>query len=241
MIRLLKFEFLKKWKMSLGVLIGYFIIYFAALMKFKSSGTYELETMGFGLVFFIVLSSGLFFAAGISAINSLRVEVKNSSRDLYFSLPLTAYTKVGSKLIVATVECLLASVIGVVATMKAFQSLTGVNVLQTFINEIKQLTLMENIFSVYLIVIGGLMLLLIIYLSFAIMRSFFSQVKFGGFVTVIIYVGLMYLCVKYAFPHMSIQPGPIENSIPSVLMMTGFTGLLFFLVGFLFEHKASFD
>jgi len=241
MIRLLKFEFQKKWKMSLGVLLGYFLIYFVFLFKFKAEGTFNIERMPFQLVFFILLASGLFFAAGISAINSLRVEAKNSSRDLYFALPLTAYTKIGSKLIVSTVEATLAAVIGTISCIKALEYLTGFGVMKFLFQGLQDAPLDEVILALYVQILAGVLMLLIIYLSFAIFRSFFSQVRLGGLITIIIYIILMYLNVRYVFPFISIDTMTTQSIGLAVAGMTAYTVIIFGLVGYLFEKRASFD
>lgn len=237
MIKLLKFEIIKKWKLSLGVLIGYFLIYFGAIIKFKSEGLVSFEQMPLQLVFFIILASTLGMAAFISGINSLRVEVKQSSRDLYFSIPLTAYAKVGSKLIIALVEMGLATVIGIFSCIKAMEQLTGFAVMKEFLKLIGEHSTSEFILMIVSQIVAVALSLLIIYLSFAIFRSFFSQVRFGGFITVIIYVVLMYLHTRYVFPLINSDSGDLVQ----VLLMTGYTAFIFGLVGFLFEKKVSFD
>lgn len=237
MIKLLKFELFKKWKMSLGVLVGYFLIYGVALMKFKSEGLMSIEQMPLQLVFFIILASALGFAAFVGAINILRVEVKQSSRDLYFSIPLTAYTKIGSKLIFSLIEMSVASVIGFYTCVKALESLTGFAVLKELLKTWSDVPLQEMILFFFSQLVASALILLIIYLSFAIFRSFFSQVRFGGFITVIIYVALMYVHIRYIFPVIDIDNGSLVNAG----ILTAYTAFIFGLVGFLFEKKVSFD
>jgi hypothetical protein len=241
MIRLLKFEIQKKWKMSLGALLGYFLIYFGFLFKFRNDGLVSFEQMPFRLVFFILLASGLFFLAGIAAINSLRVEAKQSSRDLYFSLPLSAYTKIGSKVIVATVEATAAAVIGTLTCLRALEYLTGFAVMKQVFEGIKEVAFVDLVASFYFQLVLGILMLLIIYLSFAIFRSFFSQVRFGGMITMVIYVLLMYLNIRYVFPLMSFTEFSLSSEWFKLLLLTSYTGIVFTTVGYLFEKRANFD
>lgn len=237
MIKLLKFEILKKWKMSLGVLVGYFLVYIGALMKFKAEGLVNIEQMPFKLVFFIILASALSFTAFVAAINILRVEVKQSSRDLYFSIPKTAYAKIGSKLIIAMFEMFAASAIGFYTCVKAMETLTGFAVLKEIMKVWAEVPTQDMVLLVFSQIVASALILLIIYLSFAIFRSFFSQVRFGGFITVIIYVVLMYVHIRYIFPVLEVDNGNLVN----VGILTAYTAFIFGLVGFLFEKRVSFD
>lgn len=113
--------------MSLGVLAAYFLLYFGFYLKFKSDGIFNLEEFGLQLLFFVLLGSALFFGAMVGAVNNLRLEAKNSTRDLYFSVPISAYSKIGSKVIVSLLEVFGAALIASISATKAIESLTRTN------------------------------------------------------------------------------------------------------------------
>lgn len=242
MLRLLKYEIQRKWKMSLGVLIGYFVIYFGLIIKF-SSNSYSLEQMPLQLVLFIILAAGLFVASGIGAINNLRIEAKQNTRDLYFGIPMTAYTKIGSKVIISLAEVGGAIIIGGYTCVKAFENLTGVALWSMFLEELSNVPLDELILAVLLQISLGVMSILVVYLSFAIYRAFFSQVKFGGLITIVIYVLLNYVIGRYINPALGMSLERFsEQTMWSVLLKNLlFTGAVFGITGYLFEKKVSFD
>lgn len=236
MIRLLKFEIKKKWKFSLAVLIGYLLINLATWFKFKDT-----SDVIFATALFFLLAGCFVAAAFVGSINNLRIEAKKPSRDLYFSLPLSAYTKIGSKVIVSFVEVTIASIVGTVVAGHFIGLISGQGILSEIARVFNTASLEELLLAFSVQILMGLSTLLIIYLSFAIYRSFFSQVKFGGLVTVVIYLVLMYLIGQYVFPHFVVDVTSMAKAWINVGKAAVFSAFLFMATGFLFEHKASFD
>ncbi|MCH4890546.1 hypothetical protein EZV73_23395 [Acidaminobacter sp. JC074] len=237
MIKLLKYEVIKKWKVSLSVLFAFFLTYFLALTKFKADGMMSFEEMPLRVLFFILLSGALCLLPFIGAINSMRLEVKNKTRDLYFALPLTAYKKIGSKVIIAALEMTVAYGVAVMTCFQAIESLTGFQLMNYFNDGSNSFS--QVLVSLYMQLVAYLLIVLIIYLSFAILRTFFSQIRFGGMITAVIYVVLMYLHIRYVFPFIS-----LDNTSQDWLqagLLTIYTGLIFALVGYLFEKRVSFE
>lgn len=244
MIKLLRYEFQRKWKMMIGVLLMYFVLYGGFLLKFKSDGLADFEEFGFSLVFFILLGGALVFAAALGAINNLRIEAKNPTRDLYFSIPINSYIKIGSKVIMSALEVAGAGIIAFVSATKAMEYLTGVDALKFVLDAFVANGFEVNLFLMLFQIIGGLISLLVIYLSFAIFRSFFSQVKFGGFITVVIYI-LLNILLGYFTRNVSINMTSTFDFEGNMWLFLGvytlLAGGLFTLTGYLFEHRVNFD
>lgn len=241
MLRLLKFEIQKKWKMSVGALAAYFIVYIGFYLKFKSDGYVELDEFGLQLVFFVVLAVALMIFSMIGAVNNLRLEAKNSTRDLYFSIPLTAYSKIGSKVIISLVEVFGAATIGIISAGKAIGALTKTDWLTELIKESIDLSTLDWIYLFADQIIGGAITLLIVYLSFALFRTFFSQVKLGWLITIIIYIGLN---IAYRVALGNILGGVDLTDSSKFIILGGFVIFaagLFALIGYLFENRVSFD
>jgi len=244
MIKLFKYEFQRKWKVSIGLLLAYFLVYFGFLIKFKSEGSYSIETFGFQLIFFILLGSALSFGSIVGAVNNLRLEAKQSTRDLYFSIPMSAYAKIGSKVIVSVVEVFTAGFIAIYTAVKAIEHLTGVTLWKTAIKEILSQPMDQLIFAVVANIVYAVLMILIVYLSFAIFRSFFSQVKFGGIITIVIYIILNYLLVKGGTVFFGNVEETALEGFALWMMLAGFTAFttcIYLLIGFLFEKRVSFD
>ncbi len=132
---------------------------------------------------------------------------------------------------------------------KTLEDLTEVELLKPFLKELfgqkpdKVLLLLLSVVS-YMVIA-----LLIIYLSFAIFRSFFSQVRFGGGITILIYLVLNYLIQKFIFPYIGLRfegrrlvgETYFETLIRPLLTNFAFIVCLFLLIGYLFEKKVNFD
>ena len=244
MIKLFKYEFQRKWKVSIGLLLAYFLVYFGFLIKFKAEGSYSIETFGFQLIFFILLGSALSFGSIVGAVNNLRLEAKQSTRDLYFSIPMSAYAKIGSKVIVSVVEVFTAGFIAIYTAVKAIEHLTGVTLWKTAIKEILSQPMDQLIFAVVANIVYAVLMILIVYLSFAIFRSFFSQIKFGGIITIVIYIILNYLLVKGGTVFFGNVEETALEGFALWMMLAGFTAFttcIYLLIGFLFEKRVSFD
>lgn len=203
-----------------------------------------ISEFGFRIIFFIILGSGLLFASIIGAVNNLRLEAKQSSRDLYFSIPMTAYAKIGSKVIVSLVEVFAASVIAFVSVIKAFEFLTKLSIWQSVMDAIFNVPFDMMVYFVIGNVLQAAMMILVVYLSFAIFRAFFSQVKFGGFITIVIYVILNYLLIKFVGELLTNIEETSFTDLTRWLWLAAYAAFvtgLFALVGFLFEKRVSFD
>lgn len=249
MLRLLKYELKRKGKVMLAAVFGYLLINIAFLMKFKGDGNYSIEDMPFQVVFFIILASGLWVISIIGSVNNLRLETKRSTRDLYFSLPLSSYTKIGSKVILSLFEMLSAGTIAAVTCMKSIEYLTGFNVLKAFIIELQTAEASILVFVAISLVFSIAAELLTVYLSFAIFRSFFSQIRFGGAITIGIYIGLNYVISKFVFLGVTFgyDEGMLsrggyfsENVVPALITVT-VASVLFVITSLLFEKRVSFD
>jgi hypothetical protein len=244
MLKLLSFEIQKKWKMTLGVLLAYFVIYFGFYLKFKSDGILNLEEFGLQLLFFVLLGSALFFASVVGAVNNLRLEVKNSTRDLYFSIPMSSYSKIGSKVTVSLVEVFAAGIIASISATKAIESLTKTNLLSKFFEEVFNQPTDVLIYFASTQLVQSILTLLIVYLSFAIFRSFFSQIKFGAIITIVIYVGLNYGLGKIVGLFFSGLTEIGSTDLSAWLALGSFalfTVFIFLVVGYLFQNRVSFD
>ncbi len=249
MLKLLKFEMQRTWKTMLYTILGFLAINFALVLKFKSDGGYNIDEMPFQVVIFIIIASAFAFAAVIAAINNLRIEVKKPSRDLYFSLPLSAYSKIGAKVIFSMTQLISSAVIATFVCLKSIEAITSMNLLKLFFDGLKELNPDEMFYAVSGSILFYLSALLVIYLSFAIFRSFFSQVKFGGFITVLIYIALNYIIFRLSaiginsLENLAITDSSYyfyENILPmSILVVSNI--VLFVLTAFLFENKVSFD
>lgn len=249
MYKLLKFEIKRKWKLIIYSVMGYLLVNFAFLYKFKTDTDFTVSELPFRIVFFIILGSS--FAAGsfIGAVNNLRLEIKNPTRDLYFSLPVSSYAVIGSKILLSTVELIFAVIISTLVTLKSVETLTGIELLNTLMIQIKNAELSFLIPALIQSLTTVVTMILTIYLSFAIYRGYFSQGKFGGAITVIIYVCINYVLANYVFVSIrySMANGKLEmghyfsNNLVPVMINLTVAVLMYLITSILFAKRVSFD
>ncbi len=255
MLRLIGFEIQRKWKMTMMALGAYFILMYIASLYVKK----EIVEMGFQvlggqspdlpevtmLIFF--MGFGLIVVSVIDAVNNMRLELKRTSRDLYFSIPISSFQMLGAKLFVSVVEVLVALSLGLLSIFYALEKIIGYK----FIGE-----MFDGIFEYFVnfsylateIALSVSLLILLVYVTFAIYRSFFSQFRFGGIITLVIYVIIMYLYFKYIGQYIELNFSNESTSTnlwvlgiwPLIASITS-NVVLFGLTGYMLERRVNFD
>lgn len=249
MLKLTLFELQRRWKLFAAVLFFYELANLALVFKLKSLMPLGMSMDSELIGFVVLLATAPVVLAFIDALNSLRLEAKQSTRDLYFALPNTAFSKIGSKLFISFATMVMASIISVVTVLATMQILTGEFVISDALKGI-----VENFSDVSFVLsymgVSYTLLIGMIYLSFALFRSFFSQIKFGGMITFALFVGVSYVFEKIGQPFARLNFE--EHFISDGLNLWASGGLSFgiqclslvavyVLASLLFEHKASFD
>ncbi|MCK8060145.1 MULTISPECIES: hypothetical protein [unclassified Fusibacter] len=245
MLKLLVFELQKKWKVLLGAFGLYELANLILAVYLTSSG--RIKTSDEYIAFIFLLATCFWFAAIVDCINNLRLEAKRSTRDLYFSLPYSGFTKIGSKLILSTVVMTLASGIAAVTTLFTTEKLLNEPVFTEAL-KFMQMNLGNTSYILIASIFQIIFFIAMVYLSFAIYRAFFSQLKFGGFITFMIYLAINYLYFKLVgglevtgndttFMTMSLWKTEwLELAVVGLSIMASYG-----ITGYLFEKKANFD
>ncbi len=249
MLKLTLFEIQRRWKMYLAVFFFYELANVLLALKLRPmmpiSGGSDSEL----IAFVFLLGMAPLILVFVDAINSLRNEVKVSTRDLYFTLPNNAFEKVGSKLLISLVGFIGALSIFLVTTLMTFQFLTGEFIISDILHALQKNISDASYVFIYISVSYAL-LIGMIYLAIALYRSFFSQMKFGGVITFVLFLGVSYSVQKLGanITQFNIDSEMIRDSLElwrtsgadlavqilSLLAVYGATSLLL-------EFKASFD
>jgi len=249
MLKLTLFEIKRRWKLFAAVLFFYELANLALIFKLKSLMPLGMNMDNELIVFVVILAMAPIVLAFVDAMNSLRLEAKQSTRDLYFALPNNGFSKIGSKLLIASVTMTLAASLSIVTILATFQVLSGEFVIAEAINGLKE-NFRDVSFVLSYITISYALLIGMIYLSFGLFRSFFSQIKFGGVITFALFLGVSYVFEKIGQPFARF--GFEESFIPGTISLWTHGGLSFaiqclslvvvyVLTSLLFEYKASFD
>jgi hypothetical protein len=249
MLKLTLFEIKRRWKLFAAVFFFYELANLALIFKLKSLMPLSMNMDNELIAFVVILATVPMVLAFVDAVNGLRLEAKQSTRDLYFALPYTSFSKIGSKLFVALVSMLLAGLTSVITVLGTFQYLTGEFAISDALR-----ALSENVADVSFVIsymtVSYTLFIGMIYLSFALFRSFFSQMKFGGAITFALFLGVSYVFEKLGQPFARFNVE--QNFIPGTISLWTHGGLSFALqclslvvvyglTCLLFEYKASFD
>lgn len=249
MLKLTLFEIKRRWKLFAAVLCFYELANLALLFKLKSLMPLGMNMDNELIAFVVILAAAPIVLAFVDAVNGLRLEAKQSTRDLYFALPNTGFSKIGSKLFVSFVSMTLAGLTSIITVLGTMQYLTGEFAISETIKAISE-NFADVSFVVSYMAVSYTLFIGMIYLSFALFRSFFSQMKFGGVITFALFLGVSYVFEKLGQPFARFN---IEQSfIPGTISLWSHGGMSFALqcislvivyglTSLLFEYKASFD
>lgn len=251
MLKLIKFEIQRKWKYYLAALGLYELANILLILKIQSMNLVDMNMESASLGFFFLLGMVLPVLAFVDSVNTLRIEAKQPTRDLYFTLPYSGYEKIGSKLFVSGMSMMLALAGYVLTVLGSIEYLTQEPMMKPLLEAITKhfpdLSFMALItFVSYTLFIG------MIYLSFGLFRSFFSQLKAGGLITLILFIAVTYLYNRYVGPLAEFNPQqtgllPTESlhlwqSGGNVLAIQSISlAVIYALTGSLFENRVNFD
>lgn len=251
MLKLIQFEIQRKWKAHLLALGLYEIANLLLVLKIQSLNP-GMTSMQNGMVAFVfLLGMVLPIVSFFDAVNSLRIEAKQSTRDLYFALPYSGYEKIGSKLLVSGISMMLAIGTYVITGLASVEFLSQEPILRE-LSDILVKQFSDLSFMVLMTFVSYTLFIAMIYLSFGLFRSFFSQLKAGGFITFVLFIAVTFLYNRYV--------GPLAEFAPhqNVILVTDSLNLwksganvfaiqsvslagIYALTGYLFENRVNFD
>lgn len=253
MFKLMKFEVKKKWKMH-AITTGVFILLMSILAiwmspSFKVANIVSFDGNGpnlpYEFIWSIVIASSFFGLSILDAINNIRIELKKNTRNLYFSVPLSAYKMIGAKLLYSIITIGIAGFLSLSSIILSLQYLVNFNFVNFIFENMPSITDMLWFFLAS--GLGGLNFLLLIYLTFAIYRAFFSQFKFGGLITFVLFVGIsigynrLISFVVRMTESLSMDVLSVEFTYYSLGMSAVLAAIMFFVSGYLLENRANFD
>ncbi len=239
MINLLKYEFKKKYKVYAVILIAFIILNVFFKLTQEALNFVDLSESVVSFAVTIIFSFSLTILAMVSVINNLRLEVKNPTRNLYFSLPISTYKKLGSKMIVAIFEISAAIIIGGLTSYGFFNNMVGD--FRGLINEeVLTKDILPKVIEGFVSSLSfSILMLLIVYFSIVFYRAFLSQVKFGKVISFVLYFGILFLTLRY--PIVYLRESFNENSYLYSGSLAIISIILFFIVGYLLDKKTNFD
>lgn len=248
MLNLIKYEFIKKYRMFTAVIITTILAGIFISLKFGELGL---------PVFAGILSVGLFILYAVDVIQMYSQDINRRTGYMVFMTPHSGYTVIGSKVITALLEGLgmLIFFILIVTLNSAIiygtSSLFEINFLDV---DVSYKEVIANIFIVLTtILLFSIQFLLTIYSAITIRKSVLTNVKLKGLISFGIFILLNYIIGKvYTIPYRLLDFSKYQNMMnmptasellkvltPAMLTATILCVALTFLSGYLLEKKIN--
>lgn len=246
MLKLLTFEWQRRWKAAAVAFLGYAVLSLLLALWIQAKNLIAVSG-GAILILHFMLAAAFMLLVVIDGINAFRLELKQNSRDLYFAFPQSGYQKVGAKLLSSVGFTVVGGAAAILTTLAAVQYHSTNNVLGEVWN-----LMVSNLGDVSFAATAAFMQLVffygLIYLAFAIYRAFFSQFKLGGLITILIYGGLVFLEYNFFSWIESVMPNITTNSSslwlqqwPTLILLSTVVAVTYGLGGFLMQNRLNLD
>jgi hypothetical protein len=231
MINILKYEWLKRWKLFAAGLVVFTItnIDLVFRMSRKSDPTF-LSAIFIAVVFAMALA--LFFSQIFRMYSVLFTE----EGLLTFTVPISGYHFLGGKFLAVVLECI---GVGAFVGLTAFLDYQFLRPLIPFSAEMEaQLTsemIVRGFQGMFLAFLGYLSFLLMVYLSMILAKSIFASVKHGKILSFVLFIVLTQVFSKVT----SLINGHVFNYSLAVLGLFAACTFLFGASGYLIDRKIN--
>lgn len=248
MLNLIKYEFIRKYRMFAVLIVTTILAGIFMSLKFGESGL---------PVFAIILSIGMFILYSVDVVKMYSQDINKKTGYMIFMTPNSGYTVIGSKVITALLEGLgmLIFFILIVTLNSAIIYGPSEFLKIRFLNG--GLSFNEVILNIFIVLTAVLLFamqfLLTIYSSITIRKSVLANVKLKGLISFGIFLLLNYIIGKIsAIPYdmlgystdIAIIDGPLAGEMfkllsPAMITSIIMCALLTFLSGYLLEKKIN--
>lgn len=243
MLKLIKYEWMKRWKFFLGGLIIFIILNYnmvsSALEPESSKGLFSF------LLSLLMFIMGIMFA--FDHIRRTHVCLYGDESHFLFSTPLSGYSILGEKVLSVCIECILVSAIFACTSFINFKILLADNSNVRYFMS----TLPENfeisMFKTYVIMFSNyIIFILMVYLAMALSKSLLSNIKHGKTLSFGFFIVISFVMGQISKPllkmsnweHMQADSvSSFFNSIIGVNIVTA--AILFMLTGYLFDKRIN--
>ncbi|WP_432664417.1 hypothetical protein R9X47_28305 [Wukongibacter baidiensis] len=248
MLNLIKYEFIKKYRMFIAVIVTTILASVFMSSKFGESGL---------PVFAIILSIGLFILYAVDVVQMYSQDINRKTGYMIFMTPNSGYTVVGSKVITALLEGLGMLIFFIlIVTLNSAIIYGPSNLLEMgFLNGgLAFNKVMLNIFIVLTaVLLFAIQFLLTIYSSITIRKSVLANVKLKGLISFGIFILLNYIVGKASDIPYNVLDYSVDITVinipmasetlkmlaPAMITSIIICGLLTFLSGYLLEKKIN--
>ncbi|HSQ34190.1 MAG TPA: hypothetical protein VLM81_04840, partial [Peptostreptococcaceae bacterium] len=189
MLKLIKYDWMNRWKFFLGAIAVAILLNIDMMRKILTDNNNP--TMYTGILFLILFAMAVIL--GVDHIRRMYVNLFTEEGQFLFSTPLSGYKILGGKLTSIIAEC-----IGILL----FVGLVGFIDYQMLANKFPQISLYEIMPTEYipeafkillLILVGYITFLLTVYLSMALTKSIFSHVRYGKLLSFVFFIIISYI------------------------------------------------
>lgn len=248
MFNLIKYEFVKKYRMSIAVIVTAILVGIFMSLKFGETGL---------PIFVVILSISLFILYAVDVIQMYSQDINRKTGYMIFMTPNSGYTVIGSKVITALLEGLAMLIFFILIITLNSAIVYGTDNFFEISFLYGHLSFKEGI--LYMVIILSAMLLfaiqflLTIYSSITIRKSILANVKLKGLISFAIFLLLNYIIGKisvipyeildypknHVMVNMPLASELLKMLAPAMLTSIVLSSLLTFLSGYLLEKKIN--
>ncbi|SKC65498.1 hypothetical protein [Maledivibacter halophilus] len=248
MLNLIKYEFVKKYKMFMIVIITTILAGIFTSLKFEEMGI---------PIFAVILSIGLFILYAVDVVQMYSQDINRKTGYMVFMTPNSGYTIIGSKVITALLEGFAMLIFFILVITLNSTIVHGIGEVFNMNFHNIDIPFNEVIINIFIFLTAVLLMfiefLLTIYSAITIRKSILSNVKFKGLISFGIFLLLNYITGKiHTIPYNVLDYSNYEpiTKVPQVsdmlnifapAMVTAIVlcGLLTLLSGYLLEKKIN--
>ncbi len=243
MLKLIKYEWMKRWKFFLGGFIIFVILNYnmvsSALEPESSKGLFSF------LLSLLMFIMGIIFV--FDHIRRTHVCLYGDESHFLFSTPLSGYSILGEKILSVFIECFLVSAIFACASLVNFKLLLADNSEVRYFMSTLPDDFGINMFKTYILMFSNyIIFILMVYLAMALSKSLLSNIKHGKTLSFGFFIGISFVMGQISKPLLKMSNweyvqadsfSSLFNSIIGVNIVT--TAILFILTGYLFDKKIN--
>ena len=242
MLKLMKYEWMNRWKIFLGGLIICILLNIDLVSKIMNQNR---GTMFSAILLLIVFGMGIVLA--VDHIIRMYKSLFTEDGQLFFTTPVSGYEILGAKITNIVLECL-----GIVL----ITGIMGFVDYKVVVNKIPEMKIISNLPPDFvlnimkvliLMLLGYITLILMIYLSMVLAKSIFSAIKYGRLLSFIFFiliskiVGTITSWLGSFTDSSYLLANGIDFTIPntSFLMSIGIIAIVFTVTGYLLDRKIN--
>lgn len=239
MFKIIKYDWMSRWKFFLGALVVAIILNIDIMRRILTENSGEPSMFTF-ILFLVAFTMAVIL--GVDHIRRMYVNLFTEEGQFLFSTPLSGYNILGGKLAGIIAECigilLLIGLIGFIDYQILASKFPEISLNYDIPNEY----IIEMFKILLLIFLGYITFLLTVYLSMALTKSIFSSLRYGKLLSFIFFIIISSITGYVTDLFIGDSQGMMEFSqVSNISILLSFIigSILFSITGYLLDRKIN--